>query len=101
GRADAAAATIDKNGFAFLQPGVARQAEARGDADQCDGRGVFVADAIGRRVQPTSVDGAEFGEGALTPEQTLIAAPDTVSRFEARHRGTHFNHGAREVAADD
>ena len=31
----------------------------------------------------------------------MIAAPDTVSRFEARHRVTNFNHGARKVDADE
>ena len=51
-RADAATGAIDKNGFVFLQFRLASQAETGRDADQRDGRGLFVADTLGRPVQP-------------------------------------------------
>src|SRR5947209_675000 len=73
----------------------------RCDTDQREGRHLLVADAIGRRIQPALVDRAILGEGTLTTEQPLVAAPYALAGIEARHLAAHLRHQAREIASDD
>jgi hypothetical protein len=62
---------------------------------------VLVTHPVRSPIKPAFIDGAELRKRALTAEQSLIAAPNAVAGFKARHLRADFDDGARQVAADD
>ena len=101
GGTDAAGTTDNEDFFAGLKVAALDKTEVGGDSHESVGGGVFVADAVGSRVEPVFIDDGVFREGALATEESLVGAPNAIADFEASgFRADGFG-GAGEIATDD
>lgn len=101
GGANASAASVDEKRFAAEQLGFAHEAEMRGDRNERGSGGLFIGHSIGQRIRPGFIDGDLFRESALSAEQTLIAAPDSIPDLEEAHLRPDGFDDTGEVASDD
>src|SRR2546425_2805904 len=100
-RTNAAAAAIHKENLSLFQFYVPDQPQMRRNANQRGAGSLFVGDAIRYRIEPLLIYCGEFGKGALPAEQSLIAAPHALARFEARHFRAALHDLTGQIAPDD
>ena len=100
-RANAAGATIDEHRLSGPHGRAADESEVRGDRHQRGGRRIAIGDAVGRGIEPPLIDGGEFCERALPPQQTLIGSPDPHARPQAVDLAADSDDFTRQVAAND
>ena len=73
----------------------------RGDSNERDRSGRFVVHAVWHRVKPLLIDGREFGERPLPPQQSLVRPPNAIARLEPRGPIADRFDDAGEIATDD